>query len=321
MLKVAMLSKWHVHSDGYAKELQAMDDVQVTCCWDEDPIRGAQWAKDLGIDFEPDLDKLLAREDVDAVSVGTPTSMHKQVITAAARAGKHIFTEKVLAFNVADCDEIAAEINKAGVKFSISLPQRCWGRNKYIKSAIDSGILGEVTVLRVRNAHDGAVAGWLPDYWYDPQTTGGGAMMDLGAHPMYLSSWMMGRPRRIQSMFNNITPHPVEDNSVCTIEFENNAIVISETSLVAPMNPNMFEVYGTKGVIICQDQDIKVKTDKNGDWFVPELPPDDPKPLRQWADGILYGKPIALDIKAARDLTELMQNAYAADREAKEVRF
>ena len=63
----------------------------------------------------------------------------------------------------------------------------------------------------------GALAGWLPDYWYDPETTGGGAMMDLGAHPMYHSAWMLGTPKRIQSMFCNLTGHQVEDNTISTI--------------------------------------------------------------------------------------------------------
>ena len=183
--------------------------------------------------FEPNLTCCCKDLMSTAVAVDCPTAMHPEVIIAAARAGKHIFTEKVLALTVKDCDAIAAAINETGVKFCISFPQRCWGRNKYIKNMIDTGALGQVTVLRVRNAHDGSLRDWLPDYWYDRDLTGGGAMMDLGAHPMYLASWMMGRPKRIQSMFNNITNRAVEDNSVSTIEFTNGAIVISETSLVA----------------------------------------------------------------------------------------
>lgn len=321
MLNVAMLSKWHVHAAGYARELMAMDDVRVTCIWDEDAERGAEWARELGVAFEPDLGALLRRPDVDAVAVDCPTAMHPEVMIAAARAGKHIFTEKVLALTVRECDEIARAVEESGVKFCISFPQRCWGRNKYIKQLIDEGTLGKVTVLRVRNAHDGSLRDWLPDYWYDRDMTGGGAMMDLGAHPMYLASWMMGRPRRIQSMFNNITDRAVEDNSVCTIEFENGAIVISETSLVAPMNPNMFEVYGTKGVVICQDQSIKVRLAGQDDFFTPELPADDTAPIRQWVEGILYGREIPFDLKAARDLTELMENAYIADGTGHEVAF
>lgn len=321
MLRFAMISKWHVHAPGYAKFVQQQKDACITCVWDEDAARGKAWAEELGVDFEADYDALLRREDVDAILVCTPTNAHHDVMIKAANAGKHIFTEKVLALTTKEADEIIAAIEKNGVKFSICYPHRCMPRNLVLKQLVDDGLLGDITVMRVRNCHNGALAGWLPDYWYDPETTGGGAMMDLGAHPMYLASWMMGRPRRIQSMFNNITNRAVEDNSVCTIEFENGAIVISETSLVAPMNPKLVEVYGTKGVIICQDSDIKVRLAGQEGFSVPELPENDPAPIRQWVEGVLYGKEIPFDLKAARDLTELMENAYIADGTGHEVFF
>ena len=83
----------------------------------------------------------------------------------------------------------------------------------------------------------------------------------------------------------------------------------------------MFEVYGTRGVIICQDQQIKVRLEGQDDFFTPELPEDDPAPIRQWVEGILYGREIPFDLKAARDLTELMENAYIADATGHEVKF
>ena len=114
MLNVAMLSKWHVHAPEYARRLSEMDDVKLTVVWDEDPERGAKWAKDLGCDFEPDLDKVLARPDVDAVCIDTPTNMHKEVMLKAAKAKKHIYTEKVMCLNVKDCDEVIKADEKTG---------------------------------------------------------------------------------------------------------------------------------------------------------------------------------------------------------------
>ena len=326
MLNVAMLSKWHVHAPEYARRLSEMDDVKLTVVWDEDPERGAKWAKDLGCDFEPDLDKVLARPDVDAVCIDTPTNMHKEVMLKAAKAKKHIYTEKVMCLNVKDCDEVIKAIEENGVIFTISLPQMAWPKFRFIKQAIEDGVLGDVTVLRCRNCHDGALAGWLPDYWYDPETTGGGAMMDLGAHPMYLSAWMLGQPKRISSTFCNLTGHAVEDNTISTIEFENGAIAVSETSLVSPMCPQIFEVYGTKGIILCEDNNIRIKTVEtaakleNG-WVVPKLPEALPHPTRQWVEAILYGKEVRYGVKEARTLTALMENAYIADREKREVQF
>lgn len=326
MLQVAMLSKWHVHAEEYAGRLGKCDDVKITCVWDEIPERGRQWAKELNVDFVEDLDAILARKDVDAVCIDTPTNMHKDVMVKAARAGKHIYTEKVMCLTVADCDEVIKAVEENNVIFTISLPQRTSPRNLFIKDAIASGTLGEITALRVRNCHDGALAQWLPEYWYDPETTGGGAMMDLGAHPMYLSAWMLGAPVRIQSMFTNKTGHAVEDNSICTIEFEGGAIAVSETSLVSPMTPPIFEVYGTKGVILAIDDDIKIKTLDTqkllaDGWVVPKLPEALPHPVRQWVDSCLYGKQVRYGIAEGRMLTSLMENAYIADRERREITF
>jgi dihydroorotase len=86
MLKVAMLSKWHVHAEGYARELVKTGKAEITAVWDENPERGAEWASRLGCDFEADLDKLLARSDVDAVCCDTPTTMHTDVLIRAAKA-------------------------------------------------------------------------------------------------------------------------------------------------------------------------------------------------------------------------------------------
>ena len=150
--------------------------------------------------------------------------------------------------------------------------------------------------------------------------------MDLGAHGMYMANWLLGQPKRITSMFNNITPQTVEDNAVCTIEFENGAIAIAETSLVSPMTPFMCEVYGTKGVIIGVDDDLKMKTEEtmklvDGGWIKPKMPEELPHPIRQFIDGVLYGKEIIFGLPEARVLTDLMEKAYIAHNEKRTVEF
>ncbi|WP_052476511.1 Gfo/Idh/MocA family oxidoreductase [Cohnella kolymensis] len=80
MISVALLSKWHVHWIDYMKEAQQNPNIQIVRIWDEQPERGAAWAKDLGVGFEPDLERLLADPTIDGVIVTTPTNMHKDVI-------------------------------------------------------------------------------------------------------------------------------------------------------------------------------------------------------------------------------------------------
>ncbi len=318
MVNVLMLSKWHVHAKDYARMLREQPDARITCVWDEDAARGEAWAEELGVAFEGDLDRALERADVDAVVVDTPTTDHFGVMLKAAKAKKHIFTEKALAVTMDQCKEIAKAVRKSGVKFCISFPHRTMPLALLCRQAIDNGLLGRVHYLRIRKAHDGALRGWLPEYWYDAEKAGGGAMMDLGCHPMYMAAYLLGRPTRISSIFNNsVAPNRVDDNAVSVAEFEGKAIAVLETSFIAPFHGEYLELLGTEGAIVQDGRDIKLRTNKSGDgWMIPDKLPDPlPTAIRQWLDGIEKGALIPFGLDEAIALTELLENAYRSDRE------
>ena len=321
MLNVAMLSMWHVHAQGYLKFVQEQADARVTAIWDDDIERGKACAEKFGVDFEPCLDTLLARADVDAVVVDAPTTEHKRAMLKAAKAGKHIFTEKALAPTVAECEAIAAAIREAGVKFVISFPGLVSGQMQYAKRAIDEGKLGQVNYLRIRAAHGGSSQGWLPAYWYDESKTAGGAMMDLGCHPNYQASYLLGKPKRVASMFNNLmSPGPSEDNAVSVIEFENKAIAVLETGFVTPHSQSAIEIMGTEGTIVIEGDKLRIDSKPSGvaGWLtLDELPKPRPVALRQFIDAILYDKEILFGIDGAIALTELLENEYVSDREGR----
>ena len=320
MIRIAMLSRWHVHANDYARQLAEHPDVSIVAVWDEIPARGSAWAEELGALFVPDLDALLSRADVDAVVVNTPTNLHGEVMSKAALAGKHIFTEKVMALTLKECDDIAAAVGKTGVRFCISFPHRVQPNLLAVKRVLDDGLLGEPTLLRIRNAHDGAVAGWLPEHFYDPVACGGGAMMDLGAHPMYLSRWLLGAPDSVQSAFGHVTGHAVEDNAVSLIRFQSGAIAIAETSLVSPGSPFILELYGTKGNVIVggTEQTVRLfsrvpghETDGHVTLDPKDFPDALPMPIRQWLASLRSGKnEIVFGLEEGRQLTELMVMAY-----------
>ncbi len=319
-VRVAMLSKWHVHAAEYAGIIQSFEDAQITCVWDEDEKRGKEWAQELKVDFEKDLDTLLGREDVDAVIVDTATTAHKEVITKAVAAGKHVFTEKVLANTLKEAKEMEEAIEKADVKFCISYPQRITSHILYTKKMIDEGILGKISLLRIRNAHGGASDNWLPGYWYNLNEAGGGAMMDLGAHPNYQATYFLGKPKRVAAMFNDIVGNgDTEDNAVSVFEFENGALAILETGFVTPFSPWRLELMGTEGTLIIEEKKVKIKSRKlpvQG-WVEveeSEMPSPLAIPMRQWIDGITKGTPIIFDIKEAIPLSRMMDFAYRSHK-------
>lgn len=321
MLKIGMISKWHVHAEGYADTVKKSGRAEVAAVWDADQKRGTEWAEQLGCPYYSDLDEMLT--EVDAVICTTPTTQHREVILKAVAAGKHVFTEKVLAPTVKECEELADAIEKSGITFTISLPQRLTPVPVLAKDMVERGVFGKISLARIRDAHDGVSGGWLPEYWFEEKDTAGGAMMDLGCHPMYLASWLFGKPKRISSVMSEPFGSGLDESATATIEFENGVVCTGETSFVSYRSPRILEIYGSDATLIAVGNDVKIYgreferyVGKNA--IVPSLPEKAPAtPLELFIDACVdgTGTPENFGPRDGVELTRLLENAYVSDRE------
>jgi predicted dehydrogenase len=324
MLNVALVGSWHVHAKGYAEEISKLDGVKIAAVWDDHAARGQKYAELWKTGFEPNLDALLARSDIDAALVACSTNLHLEVIPKCAKAGKHIFTEKVLAASYRDAVKIGKAVRDAGIRFCISLPFKSFPHNVFAKELVEKGTLGTITGLRIRDAHNGASGGWLPETFYDPVECQGGAMLDLGAHPMYLSEWLLGKPISVVSLFGHHCGRALEDNASSVLEFSGGVLASAETSLVAGPADMSLELYGTKG---WYKYSGKAKSPSFvrlciADEITPELPKERPGPIEQWVREITAGERTSgIGIDDAETLSLLMDGAYRADRDGRKVRF
>ncbi len=317
-MKVALVSRWHVHANEYADAVKRHPDAEITAVWDESAERGKKWAEELGCRYYGDYNTLLQSADIDGVVVASPTVHHPWLLTAAAKAGKHIFTEKALSIKLTDAHRIESAVKENNVKFVISLPHKSRPELLFAKELVESGRLGRITYARVRNVHNGSSANWLPSYFYDESLCGGGAMIDLGAHPMYTLGWLLGRPLFVQSLFTDITGRGVEDNAVSLIEFENGATGVSETGFVSEGNPYTLEISGTEGYFAIHGSRIELADRSTGGRLTPvtELPAGTPLPIDRWIDWCT-GKsetPKGLLIEDAVAMTALTAAAYQANK-------
>jgi len=314
-MKIALISSWHVHAKDYAAQLKAMTECEIVAVWDENKEAGLNWALSLGCPFIEDYDALLQDSTIDGVVITSPTVMHPDLIIKAANAKKHIFTEKVLAIRFADCQAIQEAVNRNHVNFTISFVHKCRPEMILAKQLVDSGSLGQITYARVRNAHNGSTANWLPETFYDPLTCGGGAMIDLGAHTGYLLEWLLGSANDVTATFTQVTGKAVEDNAVALISFDNGAIGVAETSFVSVYTPLTIDISGTKGSLQVRDGLTFANEASNGQWVTAtDLPESKPSPLAQWVNAFESNTPIDadFDIDAAVALTRLMDGMYVA---------
>ncbi|MCP3031736.1 Gfo/Idh/MocA family oxidoreductase [Halobacillus sp. A1] len=328
MIRVALLSKWHVHAVDYAREAMENERISIEVVWDEDQERGEAWGEELGVPFEADLNQVLTNPDIDGVIVTTPTSDHTHVLMEAARYGKHIFTEKVLALTMEECDSILMEVEKADVEFMISLPRLIEGYYLYTQKAVDQGWLGQVTMVRCRVAHNGAVSsddhpdGWLPHHFYEKEKTGGGALIDLGAHPIYLANRLAGVPKAVTARMPSVFNTEVDDQAAAMVEYDSGVLAVLETSFVSAGSPFQLQVYGTEGTILIEQNQLRIKSshlDSEG-WVIPEDLPDKlPMPMEQWVRAIEDGTAPAITKEDALQLTLVNEGAAVSHQEGRRV--
>jgi 1,5-anhydro-D-fructose reductase (1,5-anhydro-D-mannitol-forming) len=333
-MKVAMLSFWHVHAGDYAKQVNEHPDTEIVAVWDEIAERGQSEAEKRGVTFYTNLDELLANPEIEAVVVDTPTNLHRDVMIAAAQAGKHIFTEKVIAPTLREVNEILAAVEEAGVTLTVSLPRLNTVYTLAIQEIVEKELLGQITLVRSRLSHNGGISttanpnGWLPQHFYNAEECGGGALIDLGCHPMYLNRLLLGLPTAVSASYGHVTSREVEDNAVSLLQYENGALGIVEAGFVNAFSPFVIEVHGTAGSVLYSDHDgrILLRTSKleeaTGQWITYETSAvAKPSAFDQWVSHIQNGTKATENIALAVDLTKLMEASNLSVARKEQVRL
>ncbi|MCQ2425136.1 MAG: Gfo/Idh/MocA family oxidoreductase [Lachnospiraceae bacterium] len=313
-MKTAILGTWHVHAGGYAGT--AAELGTLTGVWEENEAWCREFAERFGIRQYASREELLA-DDIDGVIICSATNRHKEDVIAAARAGKAIFIEKVLALTEADCTEIRQVLKETGVPFVISFPWKFNGAVLTVRSLVESGDVGRVNYIRFRNAHTGSSGDWLPPHFYNAAQCGGGAMIDLGAHGMYLIDMLKGLPESYSSAFGLFCGKPsvleknvdrVEDNAVTAMTYADGCVAVNETGFNTSGCPTILEVGGEEGYITMTGDTVVHNSPATEHKTVPAaLLPGQPAPIVQFMNGKV---PEGCGIEEAIRLTVMMEGAY-----------
>jgi len=311
-MKILIAGLWHVHAEGYYKT--AAEYAEIVGVYEPNDAWREAFCKKYALPGFATLDEAAAC-GADAAIVCVSTDTHPETICRLADAGMDIFTEKVLALTSADCKKIEEAVIRNGVRFVISYPHKYGAGAQTVKKIADSGELGKINFFRCRNAHSGSIANWLPRHFYDAKECGGGAMIDLGAHGMYLSEWFCGMPVAAKSVFTIACDREdtrekntdcVEDNAVTVMQYENGCIGINETGFDTVGYPFTLEIAGEKGRVIFDGNVTKWVVGMDAPVDVP-MEESLPSPLVQFCTGnILPG----CGMKEAKNLTKLMEMAY-----------
>ena len=324
MIRIGMISYWHVHAEDYTRQVLKHPDTEIAGIWDEEPARGREKAEKYGVPFYESLDDLLNRPEIDAVVVDAPTNIHAEVMIKAAKAGKHIFTEKVVAATDAEVRDILAAVEAAKVKLTVSLPRLYEGYTAAIEQVLSQGSLGRLTLARARLSHNGALKDWLPPHFYSLEQCRGGALIDLGCHPMYLVRRFLGVPESVSATYGYVTGKEVEDNAVAVLQYADGAVGIVEAGFVNSHSPFSIELHGTDGTLLYgfPDGRMQLRSNKQGeDWETIDIPENGLTAFEQWVAHIQQNTEATDNVAMAADLTRLMEAANRSVSEGRPVKL
>jgi predicted dehydrogenase len=246
-----VVSKFH------ALSIDDLPNAALVACADKAPQPAQAFAEQYACDAHDDLDEMLARDDIDIVTVCTPSGAHLEPAIAAARAGKHVIVEKPLEITPERCDAIINACDDNKVQLAGIFPMRFTPGPKTLKAAIKAGRFGRITVgdaynkwLRTQDYYDSG--GWRGTWELD----GGGAVMNQGVHAVDLIQWLMGPVTSVFAYADRLVREriQVEDTCVAALRYESGAMgVIECTTSVYPGSERRIEVLGEKGTAILED--------------------------------------------------------------------
>ncbi len=204
------------------------------------------------------IEELVQRDDIDVITVATPSGSHAEIATKAAEWGKHVIVEKPIDITLEKVDALIAAHEKRGTRLGGIFNYRFMPTARLFKKAVEDGRFGRMTF--------GLAYGpwWRDQAYYDKgdwrgtwAMDGGGALMNQGIHTIDLLQWLMGPVKRVTA-YTKCLAHErieVEDTAAATLEFANGALgTIACTTSMWPGHFRVVEVSGTDGTVAMADQ-------------------------------------------------------------------
>jgi len=187
-----------------------------------------------------------AIEAADLIVIATPSGSHYQLAVEALSAGKHVLVEKPLALTENQSMEVIRLADKENRLLAVSLVRRLLSHNRLFKQLIDMGVVGKIQSV---NVSEGSVFNWPVQSadFYDPNLSGGGVLLDNGAHLLDLVLWWLGDTSLV-SYFDD-SQGGVEAECRVEMQMKDGAEVIVEMSRLRNLKNQVF-IKGDLGKLV-----------------------------------------------------------------------
>jgi UDP-N-acetyl-2-amino-2-deoxyglucuronate dehydrogenase len=235
----------------HAGALDELQDARLVAVAEAREVTGRKLAEAHGAEWHAGLGELLARPDVDVVVICTPSGLHTDQAVAAARAGKHVITEKPMATTLEGADRMIHVCREAGVTLSVIFQYRFNRDALRLKRAVEAGLFGRPVLGNAfvhwhrTQAYYGERGGWRGTWALD----GGGALMNQSVHAVDLLQWILGPVESICGYAETLA-HDIEaeDAASAALRFASGALGTIQGATSAHRDqPLRIEIRGTEG--------------------------------------------------------------------------
>jgi len=330
-------------ADFHARAIGDIPNARFTACCDKIVDRAKALADKYGAKAYDSYEEMVKSDEVDIVTIATPSGLHMEPTIAAAEAGKHVICEKPVEITLERIDAMIAAHQKAGTRLGGIFPYRFNDLMTPLRDAIESGRFGTITCASVY------VPWWRTDEYYEGswhgtwKLDGGGALMNQSIHMIDMLCDLMPPIESVQA-YTATLGHEMEaeDTAVAVLRYATGALgMIYGTTASFPGQFRRFEITGTKGTAINVENSITL-------WeFADQRPEDtevrqrfmkieggggvaDPAAIthenhtrnfRAFLDSLETGKDFWIDGPEARKAVQVILAIYESAREGKLVKL
>lgn len=197
-----------------------------------------------------DMERAIARTDIDLYLIALPNFLHEEAAVKLARAGRNQVCTKPLGRNAGEAKRMLDAVTAAGVLHGYAETEVFSPSVVRAEASVRGGAVGRVLWVRSRESHSGPHSPW---FW-DPEQSGGGALLDMGCHCIEAARYFFGkdvRPVEVMAWGDTLVHKTkAEDNALAIIRFEGGGIGQLEVSWTSRGGLDLRnEVHGTEGAI------------------------------------------------------------------------
>jgi UDP-N-acetyl-2-amino-2-deoxyglucuronate dehydrogenase len=265
------------HAPGFTKMADLSEVVAVAESDESQHNRIRKLLKNPKLQIYKNYEELYGLDNIDAVDIILPHSLHMDATIRSAKRGWHVLVEKVMARNIWECQQMIDACEEAGVMLMVCHDRRYAGDWVALKRVIETGVLGKILFWKLEHNQDVLVpeGTWIRS----KDMIGGGAIMSCLTHQIDALRWMGGEIREVNSM-TLTEPHRMEGECIGIVnaKMDSGSLALlsinwhtqSNDSRKFPLWYEFIHVTGTKGeAYFMQGRDknngtfIKLRTPKS----------------------------------------------------------